>query len=71
MRLEAKNLIFISKILRDGSGVEPCTEADNLKLTEGEYTKNELYDLLHLSITQETYIAKNTNVYVVKLKNKL
>lgn len=71
MRLEAKNLIFISKILRDGSGVELCTEADNVKLTEGEYTKNELYDILHLSITQETYIAKNTNVYVVKLKNKL
>lgn len=71
MKIEAKNLIFISRILRDGSGVVPCTEADNLKLTEGEYTKSELYDLLHLSITQETYVAKNTNVYVVKIKNKL
>lgn len=70
MRLEAKNLIFISRILRDGSGVVPCTEADNVKLTEGEYTKLELYNLLSLSITEETYIAQNFNVYIVKIKNK-
>jgi hypothetical protein len=70
MRVEAKNLIFISRVLKDGSGVEPCTE-DHIKfLTEGEYSKLEMYNILPLSITNQTYIAQNFNVYVVKLKNK-
>jgi hypothetical protein len=71
MRLEAKNLIFISKIERDGSGIKILTEEEVLNLQENSLWKNELYNLLPLSITLGTYVAQNMNVYVVKLKKKL
>jgi len=70
MRLEAKNLIFISQIGRDGEKITPLSEEECLNLQENSLWKNELYNILPLSITNKTYIAQNFNVYVVKLKNK-
>lgn len=62
MKLYGKDLIFISRILRDGSGTEPVGDI--------KYTDEERFKVNRLSITHDTYIATNFNSYVVKLKNK-
>ena len=56
-----KHLIFISRIKRDGSGVEPVS--DKIK----ESVSKEEFRLIRLSITEDTWIAANFNLYVVKI----
>jgi len=60
--LYGRDLIFISRIARDGSGVIPC---------EGDmsYLNNDRFKMISLSITNKTWIAAEMNIYVVKLKN--
>ena len=58
--VKGKHLNFISRILRDGSGVEPCQDMTNSD--EHEYT------LTYLSMTLGTYIARGFNSYVVRIK---
>lgn len=55
-----KNLEFISRIKRDGSGTEPVNDCKHLD--------NTVFELNCLSITQGTWIASEFNSYVVKLK---
>lgn len=55
-------LIFVSRIRRDGSGVDPV-EITNTLL-------NDNYRLRCLSITRGTYIASEVSSYVVKVKEK-
>mgnify|MGYP000129473677 CR=1 FL=1 len=64
MRGKAKNLIFISRIKRDGSGTyEPLPEEINFLKEE-----NHNFELICLSMREGTYIAKDFNCYVVKLE---
>jgi len=65
MKAQGKDLIFISRILRDGSGVEPIAETKDMT-----FTNYEVYKLNCLSITKGTYIASAFNSYVVKIKAK-
>jgi len=61
--LYGRDLIFISRITRDGSGVIPCKEdMSNLN--------NDRFKMISLSITNGTWIAAEMNIYVVKLKTK-
>lgn len=64
MKAKGSELIFISRILRDGSGVEMIENDDQVK----HWQKTE-FELNCLSITNGTYIASEFNSYVVKLKN--
>lgn len=59
-----KDLEFISRIKRDGSGTE---------MMEDRFPKHlntTVFQLQCLSITQGTWIASEFNSYVVKLKNQ-
>ena len=59
-----KDLIFISRILRDGTGVAmmpPNYDASHLDKVN--------FNMNSLSITNGTFIACEFNSYVVKLKN--
>lgn len=58
MERRADEIIFISRIKRDGSGVEPVRNADKV----GRFA------LTCLSISHKTYIASGFNSFVVKLK---
>ena len=64
-KAQGKELIFISRIQRDGKGVE---------LIESESKvwdfQDETFDLSCLSISYGTYIASAFNSYVVKIKEK-
>lgn len=62
MTKKGKNLIFISWINRDGSGVTEISEK-YLKIIQ-----DERFELIRLSITEDTLIASNFNCFVVKLK---
>lgn len=59
-----KDLIFISRILRDGSGVEPISDQSSM-----DFVKNTKFQMVCLSITNGTYIASEFNSYVVKPKD--
>lgn len=62
MKKKGKNLIFISSITRDGKSV------NMLKNIDMSHLDNEEFNLKCLSITNETYIAFNMTVFVVKIK---
>lgn len=63
MTAKGSRLIFISRILRDGSGVELCfDEADTGHL------QTTTFNLSRLSISKDTYIAGEFDTYVVKKK---
>lgn len=57
MKRKAHELIFISQIKRDGSGVEKV-----------KYIPDDVFELRCLSLSQKTFIAFNFNAFVVKLK---
>ena len=57
-------LIFISQINRDGSGVSNITESYL------DCMKDDYFDLICLSMTERTFIAFNMNVFIVKLKDE-
>lgn len=62
MKVKGKDLQFISRILRDGSGTEPVIDIRHLD--------NDIFKVRCLSISNKTYIAMEFNSYVVKLKPK-
>lgn len=63
MKAKGKELEFISVIKSDGSGTTPVsTELSKVR-------ENKTFDLIRLSISEDTYIAVGFNCYVVKLKN--
>jgi hypothetical protein len=68
MKKQPKDLIFISRIKRDGSGTKKVFKKDIKHLTENMFAKEDEYELNCLSITEGTYIASGFNSYVVKLK---
>lgn len=61
MNYKGKDLEFISRISRDGSGVVDAKKLDLNHLDE------ETLELHTLSLTAETYIAMGFNIYVVKI----
>jgi len=62
--VSGSELIFISKIKKDGSGVIEVNPEDQ------EWLKREKdYSLCRLSISEKTYIAFNMSAFVVKLKS--
>lgn len=68
MKKKAHELIFISQIKRDGSGVEEISEDYLNAISNNDIMKEEYYHLQCLSLTEKTYIAFNFNAYVVRLK---
>ena len=68
MTKKANELIFISRIKRDGSGVKKVFKKDVLHLTTNKFAANDDYKISRLSISEGTYIASGFNTYVVKLK---
>lgn len=62
MRVKGSELEFISVIRRDGSGTRKITKAD-LK-----HLDNDVFTLLRLSISEDTYLAHGFNSYVVRRK---
>jgi hypothetical protein len=70
MKKKAHELEFISQINRDGSGTTEV-KGEYLKfLLENPVAKDDYYELHQLSLTEQTYIAFNLNVFVVKLKKR-
>lgn len=66
MKKKANELIFISKINRDGSGVEILMRHSRKVMMIDKKIK-----LIRLSISEGTYITSGMmNVYIVKLKDK-
>lgn len=63
MKRFGSELIFISRVKRDGSGVEGVNGEEIKKL------QHQNFELMHLSITLGTFIAAEFFCYVVKLKN--
>ncbi len=61
MKKKGKELIFISRINSDGSGVEVV---ENI----WKYLQEEEFDLTCLSMSKGTYIASRMNSFIVKLK---
>lgn len=68
MTKKASELIFISRILRDGSGVQQVTVEHQKQLESAKYVDEE-YKLNFLSLSDKTFIASGFNSYVVKLKS--
>jgi len=62
LKRQGKELIFISRILRDGTGVEMIESQD-----EVEHLRETSFDLMYLSISHTTYLASSFNSYIVKL----
>ena len=62
MKKKGSELIFISQIKRDGSGVIVKDDRYN------ELLKDDIFKLHRLSMSEETYIAFHMNAFVVKLK---
>jgi hypothetical protein len=68
--MKSTELIFISRIKRDGSGTQKVFKKDIKHLTENKFAKQEEYTISGLSISHGTYIASGFNSYVVKLKKE-
>ncbi len=65
MTAKGKDLIFVSRIFKDGTGVEL------LYHETPKHIKTCPFELIRLSITKDTYIAQNGfHSYVVKIKQK-
>jgi hypothetical protein len=60
--LKGYELIFISRILRDGSAIVDVSQEDMSHLDMEDFT------VTCLSITLQTYIASEMNSFVVKLR---
>lgn len=63
MTKKGKELIFISRIDRDGKGVELVGEEQDMS-----YQDEVEFELSCLSLSNKTFIASGFNCYVVKLK---
>jgi len=64
----ASELIFISQIKRDGSGVTKVKKRYLKSMLENKLMKDQPFYLRCLSMTENTYIAFNFNAFVVRLK---
>jgi hypothetical protein len=64
---KASELVFISRIKRDGSGVVPISADEQARLAGSEHV-DKTFTTTCLSITNGTYIASGFNSYVVKFK---
>jgi hypothetical protein len=69
MRMKAKELIFISQINRDGSGTTPVSESFLEGIKGNRLMRDEEYDIICLSMSENTYIAHGVNSFVVRIKN--
>ena len=65
MKFKGEDLIFISRILRDGKGVEPMDEEHS------KVFKDDLFTLSCLSMTAKTFIASGMSSFIVKQKPKI
>jgi len=70
---KGKQLNFISFIKRDGTGTimigTPWTaESDFPKVDNTNHLHNEEFSLSRLSVSNNTWIAFGSNIYVVKIK---
>lgn len=63
-KAKGSELIFISRVKRDGSGTERLTQT----LLENDIFMDEVFELKQLSIKDQTYIAHGLSTYVVRLK---
>lgn len=63
MKKWGHELIFVSRINRDGSGTSTC----NKKTIE--WYQDEIFEIKTLSLSEKTYIASGFNSFVVRLKN--
>lgn len=68
MKLQAKDMIFISQINRDGSGTTPVSESYLDTMLNNPLCKNDVFKVRRLSLSEDTYIAMGFNSFVVKLK---
>jgi hypothetical protein len=66
MKAKGGELIFISRILRDGTGVEMIEDQDLMM-----HVRETVFNLSSLSLTQKTYIASEFNSYVVRKKEEV
>lgn len=66
MKAKGEELIFISRILRDGTGVEMIEDQDLMM-----HVRETVFNLNCLSLTQKTYIASEFNSYVVRKKEEV
>jgi DNA-directed RNA polymerase subunit N (RpoN/RPB10) len=64
MKIQGKDLIFISQINRDGSGTHEV-KADYIEMMQDEW-----FRVRCLSLSTGTYIANAFNSFVVKLKER-
>lgn len=64
MKKQGKDLQFISRISRDGSGTVKLNSKHEYLVRDTEF------DLTPLSLTEGTYIASGFNCYVVRLKKE-
>lgn len=64
---KANELIFISRIIRDGSGTVPINKEQQKILEDAKFVDEE-FNINVLSLSEKTYIAYAFNSYVVKLK---
>ena len=66
MKRKGKELIFISRINEDGSGIEPVDEEFLRFLNDEKWHRN--FKLHSLSISNGTYIAIGMNSFVCKIR---
>lgn len=64
MKKKGSELEFISRIIGDGKSLADIPEK------HVDFMKDEMFKLKRLSITNDTYLGFNFNVFVVKLKEK-
>jgi hypothetical protein len=75
MKVQGKDLEFISFIKRDGTGTvmiggKWSPEMDHPKTDDMSYLDNDWFKIKVLSLSCKTYIASGFNSFVVKLKKE-
>lgn len=70
MKAKARELEFISQIIRDGSGTAKVEESYLKSMLENPLMKDEDFELHCLSLTEKTYLAMGFNSFVIRLKSE-
>ncbi len=70
MKKKANELIFISQIKRDGSGVSKVSKSYLKAMLTNSLMKDDFFELTILSLTNKTFIASAFNSFVVTIKEK-
>lgn len=68
MKKYAHELKFIGQVKRDGSGIKEVDPEFIKSMTENPLVKNDKFKLKRLSLSHDTYLAFNFNVFVVRVK---